>query len=301
MSSFLEFRIQKTLSGKPRSFALELDVKQPLQSRLCLFGESGAGKTSVLRMLAGLDFPDEGVIRFGDALWFDSQRRIAVPAHRRSIGVVFQDYALFPHLNVWDNLAFAANRADRDWLEKLLQLCHLRDLSQRPIGALSGGQKQRVAVARALARRPQLLLLDEPLSALDLETRSALQESLLEVQRECGMTMVLVSHDLAEVFKLAQTVLQIDAGSLVQCGTPDDIFLRRKSAGKLNLPAQVLAIRQEEIVFVLSLLVGTEIIEVIASPSQIKGLKVGDRITLSTKAFSPIIQLNSAKFSESRN
>ncbi|MBI1834610.1 MAG: ATP-binding cassette domain-containing protein [Burkholderiales bacterium] len=291
MHPFLEFQLQKTVAAFPRPFTLECDVRQPLQSRWCLFGESGAGKTSVLRMLAGLDVPDQGVIRFGTEVWFDSAQRIFVPAYKRSIGVVFQDYALFPHLNVHDNVAFAANRdnrADRDWLEKLMQLCHLRDLATRSIATLSGGQKQRVAVARALARRPSLLLLDEPLSALDLETRSALQDSLLAVQRETGLTMVLVSHDLAEVFKLAQTVLLIDAGRVIESGSPDEIFLRHKSAGKLNLPAQVLAIRQEEIVLILSLLVGAEVIEVIASPAQAKGLKVGDRITLSTKAFSPL-------------
>lgn len=291
MHEFLEFRLQKKLVGGAGSFALDFDMRQALHSRLCLFGESGAGKTSLLRMLAGLELPDAGTIRFGDEVWFDHAQKILVPACRRSIGVVFQDYALFPHLNVRDNVRFAAHRADSDWLDKLMQLCQLRDLGSRPIHALSGGQKQRVAVARALARRPQLLLLDEPLSALDLETRSALQESLLAVQRECGMTMVLVTHDLAEVFKLAQKVLLIDAGRVVQSGTPDEIFLHQKSAGKLNLPAQVLAIRQEQIVFVLSLLVGTEIIEVIASPSQAKGLKVGDRITLSTKAFSPLFSL----------
>lgn len=291
MHPFLEFRLQKTLSSFPRPFVLECDVRQPLQSRWCLFGESGAGKTSLLRMLAGLEFPDQGMIRCGQEVWFDSEQRIAVPAYKRSIGVVFQDYALFPHLNVQDNVAFAAKPADRDWLEKLMRLCHLRDLASRSIATLSGGQKQRVAVARALARRPQLLLLDEPLSALDLETRAALQESLLAVQRESGLTMVVVTHDLAEVFKLAQNVLMIDAGRVVQSGTPDEIFLRHKSAGKLNLPAQVLAIRQEEIVYILSLVVGAEVIEVIASPAQAKGLKVGDRITLSTKAFSPLFSL----------
>ncbi len=288
MQNFLEFRLTKTISAFPQTFVLECDERQPLHSRWCLFGESGAGKTSLLRMLAGLEFPDQGVIRCGQEIWFDSEQRIAVPAYKRSIGVVFQDYALFPHLNVQDNVAFAARRADRFWLEKLMQLCHLHDLTSRSIATLSGGQKQRVAVARALARQPQLLLLDEPLSALDLETRSALQDSLLAVQRELDLTIVVVTHDIAEVFKLAQNVLMIDAGRVVQSGPPDEIFLRHKSAGKLNLPAQVLAIRQEEIVFILSLLVGVEVIEVIAAPDQAKGLKVGDRITLSTKAFSPL-------------
>lgn len=291
MHPFLEFRLKKALSAFPQPFVLECDVRQPLQSRWCLFGESGAGKTSLLRMLAGLEFPDQGLIRCGEEVWFDSEQRIAVPAYKRTIGVVFQDYALFPHLNVQDNVFFAAKRADRDWLEKLMRLCHLKDVASRSIATLSGGQKQRVAVARALARRPQLLLLDEPLSALDLETRSALQESLLEVQRESGLTMIVVTHDLAEVFKLAQNVLMIAAGRVVQNGTPNEIFLRHKSAGKLNLPAQVLAIRQEEIVYILSLLVGADVIEVIASPAQAKGLKVGDRITLSTKAFSPLFSL----------
>lgn len=286
MTKALTCQLKQQRHGAQHIFELDVTLNLAAGTRCCLFGESGAGKTSILRMLAGLEQPQQGRIQCGDQVWFDRHERVAT--HQRSIGYVFQDDALFPHLNVQENIAFAAKQ-DRTWLERLIQLCHLKGLQQRRIQTLSGGQKQRVALARALARQPDLLLMDEPLSALDLETRAAIQDSLLEVQREYQLTWILVSHDLAEVFKLADHVVQLEHGTIARQGTPEDLFLHQTSPGKLHLQAQVLAMRREDIVIVLSLLLGNEVIEVIASPAQTKGLKIGDRITLSAKTFSPSI------------
>jgi molybdate transport system ATP-binding protein len=156
-------------------------------------------------------------------------------------------------------------------------------------GSLSGGQKQRVALARALARRPKLLLLDEPLSALDGTMRSLLQDELLSLHQECGLTTLLVSHDIGEVFRLSQKVIQLEKGKVVRAGTPAEVFLQQRVQGKLNLRAQVLSIRREDVIYVLSLLIGQDIVEIIASEDEVKGLKIGDLISIATKAFSPLI------------
>lgn len=293
IKAFLDVQVQKKLSGTQGNFELDLAFQSGASDSVALYGPSGAGKTSVLRMLAGLTAPDHGRIVFDDEVWFDSLLGINLPTHARSIGMVFQNYALFPHLNVQDNVAFAVDRSANVWVEQLLEMSDLQNLRFQSIQQLSGGQKQRVALARALARKPKLLLLDEPLSALDQHVRMQMQDHLLMMHREFGLTMILVSHEVAEVFKLAQKVIQLDAGSIVRCGSPQQVFLQQTSQGKLHLQAQVLAIRAEEIVYILSLLVGQEIIEIIASHEDVKRLKVGDRIAISTKAFSPqITRLN---------
>ncbi|MFA9275588.1 MAG: ATP-binding cassette domain-containing protein [Candidatus Aquirickettsiella gammari] len=291
--AFLDVQVQKKLSGTQGNFELDLAFQSGATDSIALFGSSGAGKTSVLRMLAGLTSPDHGRIVFDDEVWFDSLLGINLPTHARSIGMVFQNYALFPHLNVQDNVAFAVDKSANAWVEQLLEMSDLQNLRFQSIQQLSGGQKQRVALARALARKPKLLLLDEPLSALDQHVRMQMQDHLLMMHREFGLTMILVSHEVAEVFKLAQKVIQLEAGAIVRSGSPQQVFLQQTSQGKLHLHAQVLAIRSEEIVYILSLLVGQEIIEIIASHEDVKKLKVGDRIAISTKAFSPqITRLN---------
>jgi molybdate transport system ATP-binding protein len=287
--SFLNVQIQKKLSGSQGNFELDLAFQTDRAEALALYGQSGAGKTSVLRILAGLAAPDHGHIVFDGEVWFDSLLGINVPTHARSIGMVFQNYALFPHLNVRDNIAFAAGKDARDWVDQLLEMSDLQNLGLQSIEQLSGGQKQRVALARALARKPKLLLLDEPLSALDQYVRLQMQDHLLKMHQEFGFNMILVSHDMAEVFKLTQKVLQLKNGLVVRRGSPHQVFLQQAAHGKLHLHAQVLAIRSEEIVHILSLLVGQEIIEIIAAYEDVKRLKVGDRIAISTKAFSPQI------------
>lgn len=287
--SILELQIQKRLEGAQGKFELYLQLQLNASESLALFGQSGVGKTSILRMLAGLVAPDHGRIVFDGEVWFDSDHKINLATPSRSIGMVFQNYALFPHLNVRENIAFAAGAKSTSWVNQLLELSDLSNLQTQAVQHLSGGQKQRVALARALARRPKLLLLDEPLSALDQHIRLQMQDHLQMMHRELGMSMIIVSHDIAEVFKLSQKVVLIEAGKVARCGSPHQVFLQQKSQGKLHLQAQILAIRIEEVVCVVSLLIGQEIIEIIASQEDIRGLKVGDQIAISTKAFSPQI------------
>ena len=285
----IEIAVTKTLHSA--SGRLELDVHAALEtgSFTTLFGPSGAGKTTVLRMLAGLTEPDRGSIVASGEIWFDAARRINLPPQKRAIGFVFQDYALFPNLNVRENVAYAANKNETAWVQELLELTGLTTLQNRLPPTLSGGQKQRVALARAIARKPKLLLLDEPLSALDAAMRARLQDDLLRLHQRFGLTTLLVSHDIGEVFRLSQRVLRLDGGRIIQSGTPAKVFLHKRLAGKLNVRAQVLAIRHEEVVHIVSLLIGQDIVEVIASADEVEGLRQGDAVSVSAKAFSPLI------------
>ena len=264
---------------------LQLDARIENQAFVALFGPSGAGKTSILRMLAGLNRPDSGRIVVDGVVWLDTVRGIDLPPQRRSIGFVFQDYALFPNLSVRANVGYAAARDDWAWIDELLDMMQLRELQDRLPGNMSGGQKQRVALARAVARRPALLLLDEPLSALDNALRAQLQDDLARLHQRLGLTTVMVSHDLGEVFRLADTVWRLQSGRVVDAGSPASVFLQQRQAGGLALQAQILSLRREEVVTIVSLLIGQEIVDMIATDADVAGLRAGDRVALSAKSF----------------
>jgi molybdate transport system ATP-binding protein len=193
-------------------------------------GPSGSGKTAVLRCLAGLERPQSGHVRFGDRVWFDASLRINLPPDRRDVGVLFQEYALFPHLTVEQNVAFAARQisksAARARVAELLDVFRLQGLAARLPGQLSGGQQQRVGLARAVFRRPKLLLLDEPLSALDRPTREEIREDLRTLIQGLGIPAYIVSHDRADALTLADRTVLLDEGKIVQSGTTEDVFDR---------------------------------------------------------------------------
>ncbi|HEY8027541.1 MAG TPA: ATP-binding cassette domain-containing protein [Burkholderiaceae bacterium] len=254
-----------------------------------LFGPSGAGKTTLLHMLAGLGMPRQGTIKVDGVTWFDAARNINRSPQRRSIGLVFQDQALFPNLTVRQNVGYALARNEDRWLAELIELSGLGELQDRLPAGLSGGQKQRVALVRAIARKPALLLLDEPLSALDSVVRLQLQDELHKLHQRFGLTTLMVSHDVGEVFRLAQRVLRMENGLIVQSASPAQVFLHRRAAGKLQLQAQVLEIRREDVIYTLSLLIGQEIVDVVASPEEALQLRVGESISVAAKSFSPLL------------
>lgn len=286
----IRFDLTRDMHGAAGPVRLSAQAEIEAGSFVTLFGPSGAGKTTLLRMLAGLAKPASGRIEVNGHCWFDSARGISLPPQRRAIGFVFQDHALFPNLTVRENVAYGTTGSDAAWVDALLTQTGLAALGERRPGALSGGQKQRVALARALARRPSLLLLDEPLSALDADLRAQLQDLLADLRTQLGLTTLLVSHDLGEVFRLSQRVLHLADGRIVRDGSPAQLFLQERAAGRFNLRAQVLAVRREEVVQVVSLLIGQEIVEVIASDMEAANLRPGDAVAVSGKAFNPMLK-----------
>ena len=209
--------LELELARDLRSFRLEVALEVG-GGTVALVGPSGAGKSTVLRAIAGLD-RTEGRVALGRDVWLDSAHGVDLPPERRSVGLVFQDYALFPHLSVRKNVSFGGAAAVDELLERF-SIGHLAEA--RPV-ELSGGERQRIALARALARDPRVLLLDEPLSALDAHTRAAVRSELADHLRETGLPTLLVTHDFEDAAALADRVGVIVAGRVLQIGSPEDL------------------------------------------------------------------------------
>jgi molybdate transport system ATP-binding protein len=286
----IRVNIQRTLHGAQGDFDLDVALDIAQGEFVALFGPSGVGKTTFLRCLAGLEKPDGGRIAFGGDVWFEANSRTFVSPQQRHVGYMFQDYALFPNMTVRGNLEFALRKgANRRRVDELLELMDLAELQHRKPNALSGGQKQRVALARALAAEPRLLLLDEPLSSLDPAIRSRLQDEILQLHQRTGITTVMVSHDVGEVYKLARRVLMMEAGRIVQQGTPAQVFSSGQTTGKFRFTGEVLGIESMDVMSALTVLVGNQIVRVAAMPDEASRLHIGDRVMLVSKAFNPMI------------
>jgi molybdate transport system ATP-binding protein len=224
---FLDADFERRYDAGP---TIQVALKRPVTSYsvTALVGPSGCGKTTVLRCLAGLDVPRAGRISCGDDVWFDGPRRVFRRPQQRGIGYLFQEYALFPHLTVFDNIAFGIARMGKAAvfrrIAELLALLQLDGLEARYPHELSGGQQQRVALARTVAPRPRLLLLDEPLSALDAPTRSDLRQELRRVLAEWNIPTIVVTHDPTEVVALADEVIVLLEGRVRQHGSVEQVF-----------------------------------------------------------------------------
>ena len=286
----IEADICKKLFTASGELTLEMKFTVNRGEMVSVFGPSGVGKTTLLRIISGLAVADEGFLKVDGEVWFDSSARINRPARMRPVGYVFQEYALFPNMTVKENLAFAQPVKDPYHIKQLLDLFELDKLQHRRPALLSGGQQQRVALARALARKPDLLLLDEPLSAVDPEFRSKLQDEILTMHRHYGITTLLVSHDLPEVFKLTGRVIVLDAGRIIKDGNPFDVFAANRTSGKVQLVAEVLKVEKEDIIKVLTLLVGNSLVKVAVCDNPEEQYEPGDRVVLVSKAFNPVIQ-----------
>ena len=285
----IEIKLKKELLHSSGKITLDIEMKVKEGEFLSIFGESGAGKTTLLRMIAGLTNPDKGYIKVKNHVWFDSEKNINLPPQKRKIGFVFQDFALFPNMTVEENILFAMEKKDRGFLEFLLDFTELKNLRKRKPETLSGGQKQRVALARAIARKPDILLLDEPLSALDIKTRLKLQDEILKVHKKFNLTTFLVSHDYSEIFKLSNRVIHIKKGKIFKEGSPEEIFLDRRISGKVKVYGEVLKIEKEDIVYVVSIFSGNNVVKVITTEDEIKDISVGDKVFITVKAFNPMI------------
>ncbi len=207
---------------------LDLEIRD--KEFITLLGPSGCGKTTTLRLIAGFLEPDSGDILF------EGKKINGVPAYKRQVNTIFQRYALFPHLNVYENIAFGLRikkLPEKDIKEKvaeMLRLVNLTGLERRHVDTLSGGQQQRVAIARAIANHPKVLLLDEPLAALDLKLRKDMQKELKKIQQQLGITFVFVTHDQEEALTMSDRVIVMDGGKIQQVGTPKDIYNEPQNA-----------------------------------------------------------------------
>ena len=218
----ISFDEQKVLDG------IDLSIRDG--EFVTLLGPSGCGKTTTLRIIGGFDEQDKGDI------FFNGKKINGVPAYKRQVNTIFQRYALFPHLNVYENIAFGmrVKKAKETYIEQkvneMLKLVNLEGLQKRKIDTLSGGQQQRVAIARALANEPKVLLLDEPLAALDLKLRKDMQVELKKIQQSLGITFIFVTHDQEEALTMSDTVIVMDEGKIQQIGSPKDIYNEPKNA-----------------------------------------------------------------------
>jgi molybdate transport system ATP-binding protein len=214
---------------------LELQVELRVEDSRCvaIVGPSGAGKSTVLRIVAGLRHPDPGRVAVGGETWLDSDRGVDLPPEERACGFMFQEYALFPHLSAWRNVAFGISGRTAERRDRALELLRrfgVEDLAEARPGSISGGERQRVALARSLARDPSVLLLDEPLSALDTRTRAHAGRELAAALKAAGVPAIVVTHDFAEAALLADEICVMDRGRIVQRGTAAELSARPASA-----------------------------------------------------------------------
>jgi molybdate transport system ATP-binding protein len=286
----IRLSLRKRLHSSRGEMDLAVEMEIAEGEFTALYGSSGAGKTTLLRMLAGLAKPDSGRIEVSGETWYDSAAGINLPPQRRRAGLVFQDYALFPNMTVRQNLEYALQDARaRPRVAEILEMTHLTALAARRPGTLSGGQRQRVALARALVSEPRILLLDEPLSAVDQELRGKLQEEIADLQKRFRIATILVSHDLGEIFRLSERVLCLENGNIVRHGPPSEVFGGSRLSNKIRLTGIVLEIKVADVVRVLSILIGNEVVRVTALPQDAEGLKAGDKVVLAAKAFNPMV------------
>lgn len=264
----IEFSLKKELFGVNENMKLNVKISFKSGSFISLSGESGSGKTTILRCLAGLEKAN-GFIKVDDEIWQDE--KIFLSPQKRRIGFVFQDYALFENLSVKDNFLFVEK--DINHCNKLLDMLGLISLKDRYPTNLSGGQKQRVALGRAMMRKPKLLLLDEPLSALDPHLRARLQDEISKIQDMFKTTTILVSHDPNEIYKLANYMFVLKNGKIVKKGTPKEILLKTSGSQKFAFSGTLLNLEKIDTIFVATVSVGQQITEV-ALASDL-GLRIG--------------------------
>ena len=286
--NMIEIRLKKLLSAGDGPLPLDIRLEIGKGEFLAITGPSGSGKTTLLRLLAGLMAADEGFIRFDSEVWLDTRRGVNVRPQARNIGLVFQDYALFPNMTVRKNLEFAlSGKQDKRIVDELIAIMELTELEGSFPATLSGGQQQRVALARALVRKPRLLLLDEPLSALDAGIRAKLQNYILRLHEAFQLTTVLVSHDYREIFKLASRVVALQQGRIDQPDLPAAVLFSTGQDGDVRLSGEVLSIEEDGAGFAVNVLIGNNVVRVPAMPRDIQHLQPGDSVTVSFQAYRP--------------
>lgn len=281
----IKIDVSKKLHGSNGEMNLNINLEIKQGEFLALAGLSGSGKTTLLRILAGLESAN-GTISIDNNLWLND--KFCLPSQKREIGFVFQDYALFPNFSVLDNLLYV--NKDKELANYLLKMTELEELKNRFPLTLSGGQKQRVSLCRALMNRPKILLMDEPLSALDSNMRTKLQNEILTLHKEFNTTTIMVSHDPSEIYRLANRIVVLNYGQIINDGSPKEILLKTKGSQKFSFEGELLDIIKVDVIHVAIVAIGQQLVEVVVSKDEIESLKIGQKVSLSTKAFNPTIQ-----------
>ena len=281
----IKIDVSKKLHGSNGEMDLNINLEIKQGEFLALTGFSGSGKTTLLRILAGLE-EATGAINIDNNIWLNN--KFCLAPQKREIGFVFQDYALFPNFSVIDNLLYV--NKDKDLANYLLKMTELEELKNRFPLTLSGGQKQRVSLCRALMNRPKILLMDEPLSALDSNMRTKLQNEILTLHKEFGTTTIMVSHDSSEIYRLANRMVVLNYGQIISDGTPKDILLKTKGSQKFSFEGELLDIVKVDVIYVAIVSIGQQLVEVVVGKDEVLNLEIGQKVSLSTKAFNPTIE-----------
>lgn len=286
----IDISLQKELKSSSGAMQLDLKLQTEEGQLITVYGKSGAGKSTLLMLLAGLMKPEKGRIKIGDQVWMDTAQHIYLAPQKRNIGFVFQEYALFPNMTVRENLCFGLVKGQSQAIvDKLVDIIDLGQLQSRKPNTLSGGQKQRVALARALVSKPKMLLLDEPLSALDHEMRLKLQSYILQVHQEFGLTTLLISHDVSEIIRLSDFMVEMDFGKIIRQGNPADMFTSDRVNAKFQFTGEVIGMVKQDFIVIVTVLIGKDLVKVIANDQEADKLKIGDKVLVASKAFNPII------------
>ncbi len=280
----IKIDINKQLHGSDGSMTLDVNFSIKKGDFIALTGLSGSGKTTLLRILAGLE-ESKGNIRVDNQVWLDDKSYLNI--QKRDIGFVFQDYALFDNMSVEQNLLYVKN--DKKLASKLLKLTELTQLAKRMPSTLSGGQKQRVSLCRAMMNKPKLLLMDEPLSALDPSMRLKLQNEILCLHKEFNTTTIIVSHEPSEMYRLANRVLVLQQGKIIQDGNPKDILLKTSGSQKFSFEGEILDIIKTDVIYIAIISISQQLVEVVLCEDEAKEYDIGEKVRVGTKAFSPTL------------
>lgn len=283
----IRIRLKKQLNATQGKLNLDLDFNINKGAFISVYGNSGVGKTSLLQMIAGLLKADAGEIVSNGKTWYDSKRSISLKPQQRSVSYVFQEYALFPNMTVRENLAFALEKnQDSAIVDELIAITELDQLQNKKPKQLSGGQQQRVALARALVRKPDILLLDEPFSALDQNIKLKLQDYILKIHKHYNLCCILVSHDRQAHIKLSERVLFIENGMITKHGAASDLFPKATENFQLEGLVTKIDFKHRKI----HVLIGEQITCVSGDKIAIDKLSIGDKILISDCEFKPKIQ-----------
>lgn len=277
----IKLQIQKKLDSAQGKMLLDVNISIEEGTFVALSGPSGSGKTTLLRIIAGLEQAEQGSIIIGKNTWLDSSQKINLRPQKRRVGLVFQNYALFPNMTVRQNLSYALEKGQSEAIiDELTSIMELQELAQKYPTTLSGGQQQRVALARALVRKPSILLLDEPLSALDNKMRHRLQDYILKVHQTYQLTTILVSHNIQEMVKMADVVFELNQGKITTSGTPEAVFFDTSAPASLSLKGTIFKVIAQTKIAVVEVKIGDNIIQIPQALDDIKFLKIGDKVSI---------------------